>query len=167
FQAEDGIRVFHVTGVQTCALPIYLPSAARSENASCWAATRSQVAIRSSTLPVPAHVLQTSRRIFVGWTLLTYSTPPYFFTLATSVSMVRFPAQVGQMVIYAALSVVASRLMATAADTVSTARLMTASAAAFMSALARSISVSSTAGRYMILSVSAVPATRDASSAAR
>src|SRR5690606_39414302 len=26
FQAEDGIRDFHVTGVQTCALPIY-PSA--------------------------------------------------------------------------------------------------------------------------------------------
>src|SRR5690606_40108431 len=25
FQAEDGIRVFHVTGVQTCALPIYIP----------------------------------------------------------------------------------------------------------------------------------------------
>src|SRR5690606_1951790 len=73
--------------------------AARSENASCWAATRSQVAIRSSTLPVPAHVLQTSRRIFVGWTLLTYSTPPYFFTFGTSVAMVRFPAQVGQMVI--------------------------------------------------------------------
>src|SRR5690606_40534137 len=24
FQAEDGIRVFHVTGVQTCALPICL-----------------------------------------------------------------------------------------------------------------------------------------------
>src|SRR5690606_40612938 len=23
FQAEDGIRCFHVTGVQTCALPIY------------------------------------------------------------------------------------------------------------------------------------------------
>src|SRR5690606_26558998 len=23
FQAEDGIRAFHVTGVQTCALPIY------------------------------------------------------------------------------------------------------------------------------------------------
>src|SRR5690606_40035754 len=23
FQAEDGIRLFHVTGVQTCALPIY------------------------------------------------------------------------------------------------------------------------------------------------
>src|SRR6266511_1215252 len=25
FQAEDGIRAFHVTGVQTCALPIYSP----------------------------------------------------------------------------------------------------------------------------------------------
>src|SRR5690606_40579619 len=25
FQAEDGIRDFHVTGVQTCALPIYGP----------------------------------------------------------------------------------------------------------------------------------------------
>src|SRR5690606_39847861 len=28
FQAEDGIRDFHVTGVQTCALPIYNPSLA-------------------------------------------------------------------------------------------------------------------------------------------
>src|SRR5690606_39566317 len=27
FQAEDGIRDFHVTGVQTCALPIYAPEA--------------------------------------------------------------------------------------------------------------------------------------------
>src|SRR5690606_40653739 len=26
FQAEDGIRNFHVTGVQTCALPISAPS---------------------------------------------------------------------------------------------------------------------------------------------
>src|SRR5207302_2731640 len=28
FQAEDGIRDFHVTGVQTCALPIFLHRAA-------------------------------------------------------------------------------------------------------------------------------------------
>src|SRR5690606_39822723 len=27
FQAEDGIRDFHVTGVQTCALPIFAPPA--------------------------------------------------------------------------------------------------------------------------------------------
>src|SRR5690606_41123214 len=26
FQAEDGIRDFHVTGVQTCALPIFVPN---------------------------------------------------------------------------------------------------------------------------------------------
>src|SRR5207302_7725708 len=32
FQAEDGIRDFHVTGVQTCALPIL--DAAHSERAS-------------------------------------------------------------------------------------------------------------------------------------
>src|SRR5690606_39455892 len=25
FRAEDGIRYFHVTGVQTCALPIWMP----------------------------------------------------------------------------------------------------------------------------------------------
>src|SRR5690606_40588718 len=33
FQAEDGIRDFHVTGVQTCALPIYpgrVPAAGRA-----------------------------------------------------------------------------------------------------------------------------------------
>src|SRR6266511_577158 len=29
FQAEDGIRDFHVTGVQTCALPIFSPDGAR------------------------------------------------------------------------------------------------------------------------------------------
>src|SRR5690606_40751777 len=32
FQAEDGIRDFHVTGVQTCALPI---SARRDRGAAC------------------------------------------------------------------------------------------------------------------------------------
>src|SRR5690606_40798962 len=30
FQAEDGIRDFHVTGVQTCALPIFLKRQARN-----------------------------------------------------------------------------------------------------------------------------------------
>src|SRR5690606_40587927 len=34
FQAEDGIRAFHVTGVQTCALPIFrYPAEAGSEDA--------------------------------------------------------------------------------------------------------------------------------------
>src|SRR5690606_40775092 len=30
FQAEDGIRDFHVTGVQTCALPIYSKASIRN-----------------------------------------------------------------------------------------------------------------------------------------
>src|SRR5690606_40847519 len=33
FQAEDGIRDFHVTGVQTCALPISTPARRRSGGA--------------------------------------------------------------------------------------------------------------------------------------
>src|SRR5690606_41080815 len=32
FQAEDGIRDFHVTGVQTCALPIWKPAARVGRN---------------------------------------------------------------------------------------------------------------------------------------
>src|SRR5690606_41038241 len=46
FQAEDGIRDFHVTGVQTCALPIYRtrsrrcpPSSSGGRSARC-ASTR-------------------------------------------------------------------------------------------------------------------------------
>src|SRR5204862_4399316 len=31
FQAEDGIRDLYVTGVQTCALPIYLPDVAAQQ----------------------------------------------------------------------------------------------------------------------------------------
>src|SRR5690606_19269026 len=34
FQAEDGIRDFHVTGVQTCALPISLPPSKGRKRAS-------------------------------------------------------------------------------------------------------------------------------------
>src|SRR5690606_39811850 len=41
FQAEDGIRDFHVTGVQTCALPI------SKERMPCWAS------ISASTAPPP------------------------------------------------------------------------------------------------------------------
>src|SRR6266700_2221757 len=43
FQAEDGIRDFHVTGVQTCALPIFWTRAgwsAPAPTSSCWRATR-------------------------------------------------------------------------------------------------------------------------------
>src|SRR5690606_39383244 len=37
FQAEDGIRDFHVTGVQTCALPIWsTPMSGRSNEYQPW-----------------------------------------------------------------------------------------------------------------------------------
>src|SRR5690606_31262027 len=36
FQAEDGIRDFHVTGVQTCALPIYLKKNFRFTERGNW-----------------------------------------------------------------------------------------------------------------------------------
>src|SRR5882757_10331555 len=44
FQAEDGIRDIGVTGVQTCALPIFPPrrtppAAARRDGSSIWAGT--------------------------------------------------------------------------------------------------------------------------------
>src|SRR5690606_41087853 len=34
FQAEDGIRDFHVTGVQTCALPIFSSTVVRPRSSS-------------------------------------------------------------------------------------------------------------------------------------
>src|SRR5690606_40978035 len=36
FQAEDGIRDFHVTGVQTCALPILMGSSFNKITVSFW-----------------------------------------------------------------------------------------------------------------------------------
>src|SRR6266511_4670295 len=41
FQAEDGIRDFHVTGVQTCALPILIPTTPpESAIARSWSSER-------------------------------------------------------------------------------------------------------------------------------
>src|SRR5690606_40958123 len=42
FQAEDGIRDFHVTGVQTCALPIYIPVLSEESAEGVATATRRQ-----------------------------------------------------------------------------------------------------------------------------
>src|SRR5690606_39452793 len=44
FQAEDGIRDFHVTGVQTCALPIWV----RARRATDLARLRSSASARPS-----------------------------------------------------------------------------------------------------------------------
>src|SRR5690606_39821565 len=64
-QAEDGIRVFHVTGVQTCALPIYKASAAFDERVLV--AERHEIAARAVAqkvalpAPIEAHDRQTAR----------------------------------------------------------------------------------------------------------
>src|SRR5690606_39864840 len=57
FQAEDGIRDFHVTGVQTCALPIWpsLPVRFRRRTASLLASGMTTSVPRSMV-----HVLATS-----------------------------------------------------------------------------------------------------------
>src|SRR5690606_40469631 len=50
FQAEDGIRDFHVTGVQTCALPICraVQPTTVSADASCGSKRRIRASVRQS-----------------------------------------------------------------------------------------------------------------------
>src|SRR5207302_2545288 len=57
FQAEDGIRDFHVTGVQTCALPIFGTTSRRKPPAR----TRPASARRRTT-PAGARRINASRR---------------------------------------------------------------------------------------------------------
>src|SRR5690349_23000650 len=48
FQAEDGIRDLYVTGVQTCALPIWEPSAASCAVGRTWIIQKKSAPSRSS-----------------------------------------------------------------------------------------------------------------------
>src|SRR5690606_40052409 len=65
FQAEDGIRDFHVTGVQTCALPIY----------RVWhVATRAPVALLF-TLPSLLKILLGHPHLFVDRRFTTAELP--------------------------------------------------------------------------------------------
>src|SRR5690606_39828902 len=54
FQAEDGIRDFHVTGVQTCALPILRPVSAVSAAVSFAgvSAAAALVSMRATSAPI-------------------------------------------------------------------------------------------------------------------
>src|SRR2546421_8585939 len=51
FQAEDGIRDLIVTGVQTCALPIYLPSMLLKPLISSIASSYSRLSLMISVRP--------------------------------------------------------------------------------------------------------------------
>src|SRR6266403_1576273 len=56
FQAEDGIRDLYVTGVQTCALPIFPDGARRQQTAVCRHAVRLAVIDRLEDLAIGAAV---------------------------------------------------------------------------------------------------------------
>src|SRR5690606_40946862 len=70
FQAEDGIRAFHVTGVQTCALPIL---SLKTEDAAVhvWLAEHhagvvDEVARREVVRPVDHHIIWLDDRQRIG-----------------------------------------------------------------------------------------------------
>src|SRR5690606_10165806 len=57
FQAEDGIRAFHVTGVQTCALPISPPVGAPPDRRTAPVRTEQALPTRADTYSHPPRVL--------------------------------------------------------------------------------------------------------------
>src|SRR5690606_40337519 len=67
FQAEDGIRDFHVTGVQTCALPISAQpvtgAVATGADSQAGAPPYGRSPARSVTSPKPARRCRSSRQI--------------------------------------------------------------------------------------------------------
>src|SRR5690606_40129342 len=62
FQAEDGIRDFHVTGVQTCALPISAVSSGTGSSLGGWSVSR----CRSSSAPTLLPAARSARSSFVS-----------------------------------------------------------------------------------------------------
>src|SRR5690606_40208968 len=62
FQAEDGIRDFHVTGVQTCALPISLSASFTPTQAAAARAATMTTLPRGSALPVTSCSASSSNR---------------------------------------------------------------------------------------------------------
>src|SRR5690606_40094386 len=61
FQAEDGIRDFHVTGVQTCALPIYATMRVRRGSAARRAQKMPLTARLSLSVPPPVKITSEGR----------------------------------------------------------------------------------------------------------
>src|SRR5690606_39606824 len=68
FQAEDGIRDFHVTGVQTCALPISFPAGRRPcPTPPLYALPASTARSASTTVDTPKNRSE-ERRVGKEWT---------------------------------------------------------------------------------------------------
>src|SRR5207302_8026095 len=63
FQAEDGIRDFHVTGVQTCALPIFSATTCPLMPNPPDGTVTSFASVVRSTMPMPSIVRSEERRV--------------------------------------------------------------------------------------------------------
>src|SRR5690606_39840819 len=67
FQAEDGIRDFHVTGVQTCALPIFIIRPPLVYGPGVKANFLSLVKLSATKLPLPFGSVNNKRSmVYVG-----------------------------------------------------------------------------------------------------
>src|SRR5215510_3554548 len=77
FQAEDGIRDGHVTGVQTCALPI---SGRRGDKITPPAAQQNQGASMDFTLPPEIEDLRVRTRAFIEEHVLPLESDPASFS---------------------------------------------------------------------------------------
>src|SRR5690606_39825874 len=82
FQAEDGIRDFHVTGVQTCALPISTPS---TTMLPCWCSSSRLMQRIIVDLPDPEGPQMTMRSLGATFRLMlrnTWNCPYHLLTSA-------------------------------------------------------------------------------------
>src|SRR5690606_40246154 len=73
FQAEDGIRDFHVTGVQTCALPIYFPLVDPTEVNYIDVAPNQISSISASLIPFLEH--DDANRALMGSNMMRQAVP--------------------------------------------------------------------------------------------
>src|SRR5690606_40783516 len=93
FQAEDGIRDFHVTGVQTCALPIYASHrpqgspAARSGHNNPAANTNAAVVFPTPRGPVNRYAWAARPLASVPRSILTAAAWPRTLSQLTAVNL--------------------------------------------------------------------------------
>src|SRR5207244_6300224 len=82
FQAEDGIRDDLVTGVQTCALPIYLQKALWNTVVLAFWVGLASLAIGSPIAWLTARTDLPGKRLIRGLILASFVTPPFLGAFA-------------------------------------------------------------------------------------
>src|SRR5690606_40149030 len=89
FQAEDGIRDFHVTGVQTCALPISCAFAEGPGRERLGVAWKSAIRLRARGGARSAFEAAADRRAFGRFVDMMQRTPPRLSWLSSSLSAIQ------------------------------------------------------------------------------